>query len=156
MVKVFNPAFTINIASKVKVKHETNSSTKLGKKCLAVVIKDNDNILKARLVTSPVEDNEWFNEFRVIAFTEDSFNLKGKTHVFLKERDKYGHKVCVIRNYYMQIRLYPGLDTQYDALYEGLLVRGHIVKKNCKHYFDYEDLVAFTEYGAHIDGTNKL
>ena len=156
MVKVFNPAFTINIASKVKVKRESvSSSTKLGKLCLAVVFKDEDK-LKARLVTSPVEDNNWFTEFRVIDFTEESFNIRGKTHVFLKEKDKYGHRVCVIRRRYNEIYLSPGLDTQYDAILEGLLVKGHIIKKNGKHYFNYEQLVAYTEYCAHIDETDKL
>lgn len=156
MVKMFNPVFTINVASKVKVKRESSSSsTKLGKFCLAVVFKDEDK-LKARLITSPVEDNDWFTEFHVIDFTEESFNLRGKTHVFLKERDKYGHRVCVIRNGYKKVYLSPGLDTQYDTLYEGLLVKGHIIKKNGKHYFNYEQLVAYTEYGVHIDGTDKL
>lgn len=156
MAKVFHPNFTINIVSKVKAKQESKpKSLTFGKSCLAVVIKDEDK-LKARLVTSPVEDNDWFNEFLVIDFTPESFSLKGKTHVFLKERNKYGKKVCVIRDNYLIRELYYGLDTQYDALHEGLLVRGHIIKKNGKHYFNYESLVAFTEYGAHIDGTERI
>lgn len=155
MAKQLIHSFAIKDVTVNKVKRESKAVTKVGKKCQAVVIKD-DDILKARLTTSPVTDSEeTLNEFLVLPLTPDSFNLKGKTKVFLKEKDKYGHYVCVIRDE-LTAKLHPGVDTQFDTLHEGLLISGHVVKKNGKQYFDYEDLVAFTELGTHIDGTLRI
>ena len=155
MAKQFIHSFAIKAVAVNKVKRESKAVTKVGKKCQAVVIKDND-VLKARLTTSPVAGSkETLNEFLVLPLTPNSFNLKGKTKVFLKEKDKYGHYVCVIRDE-LTAKLHLGVDTQFDTLHEGLLISGHVVKKDGKQYFDYEDLVAFTELGAHIDGTLRI
>lgn len=155
MAKQLIHSFAIKAVAVNKVKRESKSFTKVGKKCQAVVIKD-DDILKARLTTSPVADSEeTLNEFLVLPLTPNSFNLKGKTKVFFKEKDKYGHYVCVIRNE-LTAKLHPGVSTRFDTLHEGLLISGHVVKKDGKQYFDYEDLVAFTELGAHIDGTLRI
>ena len=83
------------------------------------------------------------NEQLVLPFTEKSLSLKDKTYVWLKHKDKYGKHVCVIRNNYLTTHLHPGIDTQYDAIRENLLIAGHIVRKDGKMYFEYEDLVAY-------------
>lgn len=147
MVKVFNPLFTIKIASP-KIKREVKSS-KISRRCLAVVISDNGT-LKARIATSPVEDNQ---EYLVIPFTDNSYSLKGKTHVFLKHKDKYNNFVCVIRDT-IKANFSPGTNSQYDAIKEGLLLAGRIIKIKEKLYFDYETLIAFSETAAHINEVN--
>lgn len=140
-----NINFGIKLASKPKIKRNTESYIKIGGKCEAVVIKDN-NELKARLTTSPVEDS---NEYLVLPFTPNSLNLKGKTHVFAKYKDEYNHRICIIRDK-TSANVNPGVPAQYDVLSENLLISGHIVSKDGKKYFNYEKLIAFSEKGLHI------
>lgn len=147
MTNINNTIFTLKVASPVK--KERNSYSKIGKKCSAVVIEDNGE-LKARLVTSPVKDNEEFQEYILLPFTNNSFKLKGKTHVFLKEKDKYNHHICVIRDSTTAI-ISPGVPSQYDALHKGLLVGGHVIRKNGKNYFNYEELIAYNERGGKVN-----
>lgn len=145
----------INIATikaitikKVNVERKSSTFTKIGKKRQAVIFKD-DNILKARLTQSPVED-EVIKEFHVLPLTPDSFTPKGKIYVFAKKLDKNKRHICIIRNSVIA-NTYYGSPNQYDTLYEGLLIDGHIVRKDGKYYFNYENLIAFTEQGAHIN-----
>ena len=146
--------FTIKPISSIKLKQETKSFKTVGKKCKAVVIEDN-GIFKAKLISSPVENNEnELKDIHIIPFSEESFNLKGKTHVFLKEKDKYGHLICIIRDE-IESRISPGTNTQYDVLKKGLRLIGHVVNKHGKHYFNYEELDAYTENGPVIGELNK-
>ena len=147
-------SFAIKLISTTKVKRESKSFIKVGRKCQAVVILD-DKQWKARLTTSPVEDERIPDEFLVLPFTDSSLSLKGKTHVFLKEKDKYGHYICVVRDK-LTAKLHPGLNIQYNVFHEGLLISGYIVKKKGKHYFEYEELIAFTENGAYISKPNLI
>lgn len=144
--------FSIKPAFIAKIKRESRTSIKVGKMCHGVIIKDADGILKVRLTQSPVEerDDKETSEFRVLPLTPKSFVLKDKTYVFAKFKDKYNHPICIIRTE-TTAHLHPGLNTQYDALREGLLIAGHVVKRDDKYLFDYEALVAFTELGAHIN-----
>ena len=144
MAKQLVHSFAIKIASPVKAVKNKSTSGKISRKCLAVVIIE-DNVLKARITTSPVEEQP---EYLVIPFTEDSYDLKGRTHVFLKEKDKYG-SICIIRDIF-EANINPGSLSQYDALKEKLLISGYIIRKEGKLYFKYEELVAFTEKGTYI------
>lgn len=148
------PKFTI----KPIVIHKVSKKfTKVSRKCNAVIIKDTDDTFKARLTSSPVEGDEGNipQEYLVLPLTPDSLKLKGKTHVFSKNKDKYGHHICFIRER-MNAIINPGLDTQYDVLKEGILIQGRIVEKDNKKYFDYEKLIAFTENGGHLNAYNKI
>lgn len=137
--------FAIKAIKKSKPKHE-RAFVKIGKRCEAVVVSI-DGTLKARLITSPVEE---CTELLVIPFTEDSFNLKGKTHIFLKEKDKRNHYICYIRDEF-KAKLYPGSDTQFNSLVNGILVSGHVYRKDKQMYFKYENLLAFTEQGGRLN-----
>lgn len=135
MVKVFNPTFTINLANNNKPKIQREKSDKaISRKCLGRVILYNDEF-RVLINNAPNED-------LCIPLTDNSLELKGKTHVFAKNKDKYGHHICVIRDQ-MTANLSPGLPTQYDAVKENLLIAGHIIRKNGIMLFEYEDLVAF-------------
>lgn len=146
MMKLNIPTFTINIASKPKVINESKSrSNAISRKCYAVV-KEIEGELKAIINIDKnyiclKEGDEYSNEQIVLPFTEQSLDLKDKTYVFLKEKDKYGHYVCIIRTD-INANLYPGLKTQYSAIHDNLLIAGHIIRKNGKMYFEYEDLIA--------------
>lgn len=145
MVKVFNPVFTINLASKPKRKSKQTGNN-ISRKCYAVV-KEIDGEFKAVININKQhirlkEGDELSNEQLVLPFTERSLDLKGKIYVFLKEKDKYGYYVCMIRDT-MTANLAPGLPTQYNVVHENLLLAGHIIRKDGKMYFEYEDLVAY-------------
>lgn len=144
MVKLFNPSFTINIASKSK-RGSKPTGNNISRKCYAVV-KEIDGEFKAIINIDKQhirlkKGDELSNEQLILPFTKRSLYLKDKIYVFLKEKDKYGHYVCVIRDT-TTANLFPGLPTQYNAVHENLLLAGHIIRKNGKMYFEYEDLVA--------------
>lgn len=135
--------FTINLA---KSKPKSKPINKKSKRMFAVVIED-DGILKARIQTN-TEDEDI--QYEVLPFTDMSFDLKNKTHVFLKNRDKYGKRVCIIRDK-SKAFLYSGQHPEFKVLDKGLLISGYIITIDNKRYFDYDKLVAFHELGAHIN-----
>lgn len=145
MIKIFNPIFTINLASKPKSKSKQTSSN-ISRKCYAVVKKIDGkfkaviNIHKQHIKLK--EGDELSNEQLVLPFTKKSLDLKDKIYVFLKNKDKYGHYVCIIRNSSIA-NISPGSPIQYDVFHENLLITGYIINKNNKMYFEYEDLVAY-------------
>lgn len=144
MIKLRIPTLTIKPASKSKRKSKPTGSN-ISRKCYAVV-KEIDGEFKAVINIDKKhirlkKGDELSNEQLILPFTESSLDLKGKIYVFLKEKDKYGHYVCIIRNA-INAELHPGLPIQYNAVHENLLLAGHIIRKNDKMYFEYEDLVA--------------
>ena len=144
MINVNMPIFTIKVASKSKRESKSTGSN-ISRKCLAVV-KEIDGEFKAVINIDNKhiylkEGDELSNEQLVLPFTEKSLDLKDKTYVFLKNKDKYGHYVCVIRDR-NTAHFFPGILTQYNTIHDNLLIAGHIIRKNGKMYFEYEDLVA--------------
>lgn len=145
MVKVFNPIFTIKPIVKQKRDSKLKNSI-ISRKCLAVVkIIDNEfkaviNIDKDTIKLDKTDTVS--NEQLILPFTEKSLDLTGKIHVWLKYKDKYGHRICIIREQNSAI-LHPGFPDKYDALKENLLIAGHIIRKNGKMYFNYENLVKY-------------
>lgn len=148
MARVLIHTFAIKGVTK---KHSRASTAfiRIGRKCQAVVIRD-DDILKARLVTSPVEESDAPIEFHILPLTPNSFSLTGKLYVFFKERDEYNHLVCIIRNPY-KASLDPNLNPNFVTLHEGLLITGYVVSRDKKRYFEYKDVIAFSENGEHIN-----
>ena len=144
MIKVNMPIFTIKVASKSKRESKSTGSN-ISRKCYAVV-KEIDGEFKAVININKEyvrlkEGDELSNEQLVLPFTEKSLDLKHKTYVFLKNKDKYGHYVCIIRDR-NTAHFFAGIPTQYNTIHDNLLIAGHIIRKNGKMYFEYEDLVA--------------
>lgn len=145
MVKTINPIFTINLASKSK--HESKSTgNKISRKCYAVV-KVIDGEFKAiiNIDCKPIhlrKGDKTINEQFILPFTKKSLDLKNKLYVFLKEKDKYGHCICIIRDN-NTARLHPGVSTQYNTICDNLLIAGYIICKNNEMYFEYEDLIKY-------------
>lgn len=144
MAKVFLSKFTIKPVYKPEIKHN-KVSTNISRKCLAVVAEiDGEfkaiiNIDKQHILFR--EGDEVSNEQLVLPFTDKSLDLKGKTYVFSKEKDKSNHYVCIIRDSY-NANTHPGLKFQYNTLHPNLLIAGHIIRKDGKMYFNYEDLIS--------------
>ena len=144
MIKLRIPTLTIKPASKSKREPKPTGSN-ISRKCYAVV-KEIDGEFKAVINIDKQhirlkKGDELSNEQLILPFTERSLDLKGKIYVFLKEKDKYGHYVCVIRDR-NTAHFFPGIPTQYNTIHDNLLIAGHIIRKNGKMYFEYEDLVA--------------
>lgn len=143
-MKVFTPVFSINIANKPK--RIKSTGTIISRKCFAVVkiiegeFKAILNIDKQKIRIK--EGDELSNEQFVLPFTEQSLSLRNKTYVWLKYKDKYNHDICVIRDPDRATNN-PGIPAQYTPIKDNLLIVGHIIRKNGKMYFDYEDIVAF-------------
>lgn len=146
MVKVRTSAFTIKLAKPVKETKQSKSTKNISRRCFAVVEYNNESLV-ARVCISPIEDPD---EYILIPFTDKSLELKGKTYVFIKDLDKYGHIVCITRDSNTANISY-GLNSQYDVLKPGLLISGFIIRNNGRLYFDYEQLIAYTEKGQHIN-----
>lgn len=140
--------FAIKIAAPVKVIKKSNVSKRISRKCFAVVIENNDT-LKARVSTSPVDELS-DKEYLLLPFTESSFDLKGKRYVFLLDKDEFNHYVCIIRDTFKALFAY-GTPNVYRALRPGLLISGHIIRNKGKLEFDYEQLIAFNENAKHIN-----
>ena len=143
MIKLRIPTFTIKPTSKSKRESKLTGSN-ISRKCYAVV-KEIDGEFKAVINIDKKyihlkEGDELSNEQLILPFTKRSLDLKDKIYVFLKEKDKYGHYICIIRNI-MTANLSPGLPTQYNTVHENLLLAGYIIRKDGKMYFEYEDLV---------------
>ena len=146
MVKVFNPpSFNVKLAFKPKRNNSSIKNSIVSRKCFAVVkliegeFKAVINIDKKRIYLK--EGDKLSNEQLILPFTDKSLELRNKTHVWLKYKDKYGHNICVIRESKLA-NISPGLSIQYDALKDNLLISGHIIRKDGKLYFNYEDLIA--------------
>lgn len=167
MVKVLNTkTFSIKLASKPKKETKsTVSGSNISRKCYAIVaIINGEYKAIVNYEKKPIylyEGGELSNKQLVLPFTEKSLSLKDKIYVWLKHKDKYGKNVCIIRNN-ITANLHPGVDTQYNAVRENLLLAGHIVRKDGKMYFEYEDLVAYHYLAEHrlcevkVDNTKPL
>ena len=167
MVKVFTSlTFSIKIASKPKKETKsTVSGSNISRKCYAIVaIIDGEYKAIVNYEKKPIyvhKGGELSNKQIVLPFTEKSLSLKDKIYVWLKHKDKYGKRICIIRDR-LTAHLYPDVNTQYDAIKENLLLAGHIIRKNGKMYFEYEDLIAYHYLAEHyicevkIDNTKPL
>lgn len=167
MVKVFNSrTFSIKLASKPKKETKsTVNGSNISRKCYAIVaIIDGEYKAIVNYEKNPIylrEGGELSNEQLVLPFTEKSLSLKDKTYVWLKHKDKYGNHICIMRDH-LTAHFHPGVDTQYNAIRENLLLAGHIVRKDGKMYFEYENLVAYHYlagcylYEVKVDNTKPL
>lgn len=167
MVKVFTSStFSIKLASKPKKETKsTVSGSNISRKCYAIVaIINGEYKAIVNYEKKPIyihKGGELSNKQIVLPFTEKSLSLKDKIYVWLKHKDKYGKHICIIRDHLIA-HLCPDVNTQYDAIKENLLLAGHIIRKNGKMYFEYEDLIAYHYLSEHhickvkVDNTKPL
>lgn len=141
--KINYPNFTINIASKPKTIRK--STKRVSRKCYAVVVKDG-NTFKARVALN----NDETPEYLLLPFTEESFSLRGKEYVYTVKNYEHNRPILVIRSYADSLKK-PGLVTQYTPFKEGILIAGIIIENKNVKEFSYEDFVASTEGGTHIN-----
>lgn len=95
----------------------------------------------------------------VMPFSKRSYNLKGKTIVFTKNKKAYGQIAAIYRTK-QEAEHFPGTDEQYTPFRRRWVYGGYIVTFEGKEYFDVTDTYgnksAF-EYllGSEEDETNE-
>ena len=85
------------------------------------------------------------NKKEILDFTPNSFDVVGKTSVFLKEKDEHGNNVRIIRSEW-DAKFHPGTSDKYVPFAENWIVKGYIVKNGIIRLFDFKDLVGIDGY----------
>ena len=126
--------FTINIAKgKPKVNHE-DKPVRVSRLCLGVCVKE-DGMFKIHIKTS----REHNADILSIPFTEESFNLKGRTTVFSVKKDRRKRYIRYLRDKMRSI-IFPGFPKQYCTVSEKEVCSGYIVRVKGKLYFELNDV----------------
>ena len=77
----------------------------------------------------------------VLDFTEESYDIVGVTTVFNKVPDKNGKYIRYIRNE-TKAKFHPGDPDRYVPFCRNWVCSGHIVKRNGKLMFDFNECIA--------------
>lgn len=145
--------FTINIAKGLK-RRNVNKPTRVSRLCIGIVIReDNDYKIRVSLRNDPD-----YPDYIIVPFTLESLSLKGKTHVYGRNKDELGHNILYIRDQ-KWCDLYPGLLSQYSVVVENLVCSGYVVRKNGKLMFEIKDRHGYKKYThdlPKIDSTKPL
>lgn len=107
-----------------KPKKVVSSHKPLTKILYASARKDEEGNWLAYINTKGLPDMQ---DLTILPFTENSFELKGRTDVFYHNPDKYGHYTRVIRNQ-NDADYAPGNKETYCTLCPKCVFSGHIVK----------------------------
>lgn len=110
----------------VKIQKDTRVSNKLVE---GLCILDND-VYKIHV---NIGDGS-YDSFRLLDFTDDSFNLANRQVVFSKiKHKKFGREMIVRRE--RTYKYSPGLPSQYQTICEGHIFNGYIVRSKGKLKF---------------------
>ena len=137
--------FTFKIA---KPKEHKETVKKVSNKLVQGVcfLDETDNIWKIHIPMS--EDSENNDAMRVLEFTKDSYELKGKLYVFTKNKKERGKPICIVRTKEKALAC-PGLESMYTPFCKNWVYSGYIVKENGKTMFQMHEAVG-------IDGLEKV
>lgn len=133
---------------KISIKHRYNHK----KKVYCVCIEETPNTFKAYV---NIESNLEFPDTRVIPFTEESYNLKGKTKVFTIQKDKNRRSICVLRNTETATH-FPGIPTQYTPFKHKYVYSGYIMKINGEYQFEVNEVFDHIDFYKHLVPNIKL
>lgn len=120
--------FSIKPVKKVRVKVSSTPIIKQALYCKPVYVNDE---LVAHINTKGLDGYE---NVTILPFSKESFDLRGKTHIFAREKNKDGKYVHIIRSKDVS-EMYPGDEERYTPICENSIYRGYIVKCNNKLAF---------------------
>lgn len=137
-MKLKGCGFKINVA-KIKDLKKREVFRKVSRKCLAQITRIGNhwfaNVLK---------NDETSNDFVIcLRLTDKSLSLKNKQFIFTTYKDEHGHQMCFIRSI-LEAMISPKALVPYQAVKEGIVIAGYIVREQGKLYFEYTDFVGFT------------
>lgn len=144
--------FTIKPSALKPKKTPSNNNKYLTKIVYCTACKNEEGIWLAHVNT---KDLEGYEELTILPFTEKSFELKGRTDIFYREKDKYNHYIHIMRNSF-DAYINPGCSELYTTLAENSVFSGHIVKIDGILQFDMSSYKGeLSEYDYLIKGTNE-
>lgn len=77
---------------------------------------------------------------KIVDFTPNSHNLKGKLIVFTKKLDEHNRPICVYRDEFTA-KYGPGLPTQYTPFNNDYVYSGYVIKRKDVYYFDMKECI---------------
>lgn len=147
-MSIFN--FKIKPIKSTKKKKESNALTKLTKLVRGVCRLNEEGNYKVQIKYNESENPDWL----YLDFTEDSYNLKGKTSIFTKTKDKYGKYTRIIRDKFTSI-VFPGDVERYVPFCPNWVVEGYICRINGKLVFEFHDIITVEGYSLYIKDVNE-
>lgn len=81
----------------------------------------------------------------VLEFTPDSYELKGRETIFTKVISEEIKVTRIIRTQLHSLS-FPGSNEKYVPFAPNWIVKGHIVEKDNKKYFEFSDIVTINGY----------
>ena len=125
---------------KVRVTNSNDKFKRIGGIRKAIVLKTEDGVYKARIIDEGQKPNE-----TLLSFTPDSFEVKNRLSVFLKEKDETGRFVRLCRDV-TKASCFPGTSERYIPFVENWIIEGYLVHKGLEQAFDFKDLICINNY----------
>lgn len=138
-------SFKIKPIKSIKKKKESNALTKLSKLVKGVCRLDEDGNYKVQIKYNESENPDWL----YLDFTENSYNLKGRTSIFTKTKDKKGKYTRIIRDKLTAIA-FPGDSEKYIPFSPNWIIEGYICRIDGKLVFDFHNIVTIEGYSVYI------
>ena len=123
-----------------KVRHNSGFRRVNNKIVYGTVIEPEDGIFK---VSVEVDKNSTKEE--ILDFTTESFEVKNRLTVFIKQKDKNGKRTRVIRDEW-KAKVHPGSTEHYIPFNKNWIIKGYIVKDGFIRLFDFKELVGIDGY----------
>lgn len=127
--------FSIKPVKKVRVKVSSTPIIKQVLYCKPVYVNDE---LVAHINTRGIDGYE---KVTILPFSKESFELKGKTHIFAKEKNSDGKYVHILRSKDTS-EMYPGDKERYTPICENSIYKGYVVKHNKELLFNVIEYIS--------------
>lgn len=132
--------FNLNLKLAV-VPKEKKTNVRVSNKIVYGTVIKKDGVYKVSID----KDKNGVKTEEILDFTPDSFDVTGKTNVFLRTKDEHGNNVRIIRSEW-DAKFHPGTSDKYIPFVENWIVKGYIVKNGIVRLFDFKDLVGIDGY----------
>ncbi len=136
------------IPKKRVIKHDGNKklTSKLVKGVCIII--DGEFKIKLDITTlKPEIIDEGQPDILVLSFTEESYDIVGVSTVFNRVPDKNGRYTRYIRNE-TKAKFHPGDPSRYVPFCRNWVCSGHIVKRDGKLMFDFNECIAPQGYAV--------
>lgn len=91
------------------------------------------------------DDNSTSSGDIILPFTDKSYNLRGRETIFDRVRNDEEKKIRYVRTH-VQALSFPGDPDKFVPFGPNWIVKGYIVEKEDKKYFDFVDLLTINGY----------
>lgn len=143
-MKTFGLGFTIKPVTKTRKHTAPKKQVKYMLYCIP--IKQEDGSYLAKINTRGIDGYE---NITILPFTLKSFDIKGRKHLFKKEKleGKYMVHLALTQN---EVELNYYSPEIYTSIFENNIFKGHIVEIGGKKQFDMIDYVGHIKHSDHL------